>query len=691
MQINLGDFGYRGTSLSPVHTENPEALAGPQAERQAAQSTMQAQEVVQQGLREQSQAAENRAQAGIQVGNTLAGIGSNLVEYAQNLARQKAEIQLQDYQTFKQGVLQGISDKVQNGELDSAGIQKAYGEGMKGWKGEDIPDLTGSDLMRLQKGMATVNRQGDQTVYSLYSRQLHAEGVNALEQTAAGYTQQMMQPGADVTAISGQIDELYNRSSTKALLGASWANQYQSAKKNLATTFYSSQIEANNDDNGALSTLKEDINNSSAKGVLDLQTRTSLFNTIDTKMSRNEARAQAAQNHADSVATRREVAAVHASDQMNLRIARGEIPAEGDWKKLEQTTSGTSVAGEISGQYQAMVATQTVLKMKPSDAQSLIDQRRQELQTNGGTANDYKVLDATEQAVKQRVADLKNNPQRVAATDAGSALVPVAFVDAIDAPGQFGAGLQQRLNNSIALTTKYGETAGKDLLTTDERNDFKTGYEKLTPDQKVQFWRNTNASAGPEATRRLSREVGEGSGVVSQVAPLANTPAGYAAAAAVTKGEALLNPTDGSPKVKAPKDEDLIAEIKRRYPDMPQAQVQNSVQLVRAQHVGLGKRDTDIPTTEDMEAVLGAPVKVFGSKIVAPAGIKGDVFSDAMTTAVNKLPATDAANIRNNLSDDIYGFIEDASGNMRLINKTTNRAVTLSNGKPYVVDLSHVR
>ncbi|KKW51369.1 hypothetical protein XB02_06425 [Pantoea ananatis] len=231
MQINIGDFGYRSTNLNPVHTDNPEALAAPQAEKQAAQSTMQAQNTVQEGLREQSQAAASQAQAGMQLGNTIAGIGSNLVQYAQNLARQKAELQLQDYQTFKQGVLEGISAKVQSGELDSTGIQKAYQDGMKGWQGEQIPDLTNSDNMRLQKGIATVNRQGDHTVSTLYARQLHIEGVNALEQTAANYTQQMMQPGADVTAISGQIDELYNRSSTKALLGASWANQYQAAKK----------------------------------------------------------------------------------------------------------------------------------------------------------------------------------------------------------------------------------------------------------------------------------------------------------------------------------------------------------------------------------------------------------------------------------------------------------------------------
>lgn len=427
MQINLGDFGYRGTTLQPVHTENPGTMAVPDAQKQAAQSTIQAQDTIQQGLREQSQAAANQAQAGVQMGNTLAGIGDNLVQYAQNLARQKAEIQLQDYQTFKQGVIQGISDKVQSGELDSTGIQKAYSDGMKGWKGDDIPDLTGSDSMRLQKGMTTVNRQGDQAVYSLYSRQLHAEGVNALQQTAAGYTQQMMQPGADVTAISGQIDELYNRSSTKALLGASWATQYQAAKKNLASTFYSSQIEANNDDNGALSTLKDDINNSAAKGILDLPTRTALFNTIDTKLARNDAKAIAAQNHADALATRREVAAVHADDQMQQRIARGEIPTEQDWQQFSQKTDGTSVAGQVPALQETMKDVQQVIRMPTGLAQQQLDNIKIQLDQQGGTKDQYRYYDTLQRTVDQRKADIKNNPQAVAAVDAGYAQATMKY------------------------------------------------------------------------------------------------------------------------------------------------------------------------------------------------------------------------------------------------------------------------
>lgn len=688
MQINLGDFGYRGTSLNPVHTENPEALAGPQAEKQAAESTMQAQNIVQQGLRDQSQAAANRAQAGVQLGNTVAGIGSDMVQYAQNLARQKAEIQLQDYQTFKQGVVQGISDKVQSGELDSTGIQKAYSEGMKGWQGEQIQDLTNSDNMRLQKGMATVNRQGDQSVYTLYSRQLHAEGVNALQQTAAGYTQQMMQPGADVTAISGQIDELYNRSSTKALLGASWANQYQAAKKNLASTYYSSQIEASNTDNGALNTLKEDINNSAAKGVLDLQTRTALFNTIDTKLARNDAKAIAAQNHADALATRREVAAVHADDQMQQRIARGEIPTEQDWQQFSQKTDGTSVSGQAPALQATMKDVQVVLKMPTGVAQQQLDAMKINLDQQGGTKDQYRYYATLQRTVDQRRADIKNNPQAVAAVDSGQPLQPINFATAQDNPGTIGEVLQQRLQASQALVQKEGPTAGKSLLTPQEKSDLSAMYPKMTTDQRVQFWRNMNASAGSEATTRLAKDLGGDALTLQVVSSQANTPNGYKVAEAIEKGATLLNPPDGQAKMKTIKAEDAARSIKDAYPDLSQTQIQRLVPVMQAYHAGSGKRDdASSLDSDDMHAVIGNPVKVYGAPLVAPPGMDGEVFIRGMQSGIGRLTGDDAANVRNHLGDGSYTFIPDASGNMRLINKDTQRAVTVS-GRPFVVELS---
>lgn len=688
MKINTGDFGYRGATLQPVRTDNPEALAAPQAEKQAAQSAMQTQSILQQGYEAQARAADAQGQAGMQLGNAITGIGNQLVVYAQSLAKQKAELQLQDYQTFNQGVIDGINAKVQSGELDSTGIQQAWQDGMKGWQAEDIPDLTGSDRMRLQKGMGVVDRQGGQAITGLYGRQLHAENVNALEQTAAGYTQQLMQPGADVTQVSGQLDELYNRSSTKALLGASWATKYQSAKKNLAATWFSSQIEANQNNNAALTSIKAGINESGSAGILDLQTRTALFNTIDGKISHNDAKAQAAQNHADSQALRRQVTAVHTVEQAYRDTGEGQVYDQQRRDKLIAATAGTDMAEEAGVIIRAQAGVQQMMQLPTAYAQQQLDNMKVQLNQQGGSKTEYLFYNTLQRSLDQRKADIKNNPQAVAATDAGQPLQPINFSDAQKDPGAIGQVLQQRLIASKALTGKEGPTAGKSLLTPQEKSDITTFYPKMSSDQRVQFWRNMNASAGYEATTRLAQDIGGDALTLRVVASQATTPEGYRVATAIDKGATLLNPPDGQAKVKTIKDEDAARSIKNAYPTLTTEQVQRLVPVMQAYHAGMGNRDdASSLNTDDMHAVIGEPVKVYGAPLVAPPGMSGELFSRSMQSGIGKLADGDAANVRNHLGDGSYTFIPDASGNMRLINQDTQRAVTIG-GRPFVVELA---
>lgn len=684
MKINTGNFGNNGARFTPVHTDNPEALSGAQAEKQAAQSTMAAQDTLQQGYRQNTQVAGQQAQATAQVAQAVGGIGAELVQYSQSLARQKSEIQLQDYQTYKQGVLQGIQDKVANGELDSVGIQKAYDDGMKGWTSEEIPDLTGEDKMRLSKGMSTLDRQAGQQVTSLYGRQLHVERINAAEQTVAGYGQMILQPGADVAAIGGRIDEYFNRPDTRALFGASWASKYAGAKKSLQTNFFQAQIEQNQNDNGAL----QDLRGAVMQHTDDPAARTSLLNAIDTKQSRNDARAQAAQNHADSVALRRENAAIHADSQMSQRIAAGEIPADTDWQRFEQLTGGTSVAGKTSALKQSVVVTQQLLTMPPTAAQAALDTQRLALQQRGGTALDYDVLNNTQRALDRRAADLRTNPQSVGAMDRGEPLQPISPVAAMENPGQFGALLQDRLVNSKALAQKYGPTAGKSLLTKDELSDTKEMYSKLTPDQRVQFWRNTNASAGQEVTAQLARDIGGDSLTMSAVSAGAGSKDGYQTAITIERGNQLLNPVDGAAKVKAPKNEDLADRIKKEYPDLSPSQIQRLVPVMSAYHVGKGNDPESMPSTDDMHAAIGTPVKVMGVTLVAPVGADADNYRKNVQDQVNRLPAAQSANVRNHLENGSYTFIPDSAGNLRLINRDTNRTVTVG-GTPFVVENNH--
>jgi hypothetical protein len=116
---------------------------------------------------------------------------------------------------------------------------------------------------------------------------------------------------------------------------------------------------------------------------------------------------------------------------------------------------------------------------------------------NGGSEIQYKVLNAVQSNIDHRRNQLQKNPQSVFAMDSGTPLQPLSPESALQQPGEWGAGLKQRQANSDAIIQKYGATAGKNLLTTEELGNAKDAYEKMSPDQRIQFWRNTQASSTP--------------------------------------------------------------------------------------------------------------------------------------------------------------------------------------------------
>lgn len=298
------------------------------------------------------------------------------------------------------------------------------------------------------------------------------------------------------------------------------------------------------------------------------------------------------------------------------------------------------------------------------------------------------MLNAVQSNIDHRRTQLQKNPQAVFAMDSGTPLEPLNPQAALQQPGEWGAGLAQRQANSDAITQKYGATAGKNLLTTEELGNAKDAYEKMSPDQRIQFWRNTQASSTPAIASRLAREIGGDALQVSAVAGLASNPAGYKTALAVENGSRLLNPVDGAPKVRLPAnfDQDVAATIKSSYPGLSPSQVQRLVPVVRDYHVGNGGSADTTPKAEDLYAVIGKPVNIYGSVAVAPAGADENTFIDALKIGVNRL-GDSAQDVKNGLSQGVYGFVSDSDGNQVLINAATQRRVVGKDGRPVVIEV----
>ncbi|EOX0155587.1 hypothetical protein ACO3BK_001773 [Klebsiella pneumoniae] len=622
------------------------------------------------------------------IGAAVKGFGDELSQQADAVIRARATEGLLDYQIKIKDVNESIRQGVEDGTIKADQIDGVYKTAVSKL---EKPVFAGLDIAGMSAAQGQLKRYdaaGQADVQGLYRTALKIEAKDQVDSQLDQLGKLTNYPDADIEKINGMSAAFETQG--RLAYGAQWGKVRQSWIDKNWMNHAQQQLMAARDNGGALSAFNNEL--TSEKGFyvdkLDPEKRNALLNQAMGYQARIEARAIAAQNHADMLALRRENAAIHASGTMQMRIANGEIPTDQDWNNYLTSVSGTSQDGTAPVLRSALLETQRLYSLPPEKAQAEVDSLALSLKKNGGSEIQYKVLNAVQSNIDHRRNQLQKNPQSVFAMDSGTPLQPLSPESALQQPGEWGAGLKQRQANSDAIIQKYGATAGKNLLTTEELGNAKDAYEKMSPDQRIQFWRNTQASSTPAIASRLAREIGGDSLQVSAVAGLASNPAGYKTALAVEKGSQLLNPVDGAPKVRLPAsfDQDVADAIKKQYPTFSPAQVQRLIPVVRDYHIGTGGAPDKTPKAEALHEVIGKPVNVYGSYAIAPAGTDENTFIDALKIGVNRL-GDSAQDVKNGLNQGVYGFVSDSDGNQVLINAATQRRVVGKDGRPIVIEV----
>ncbi len=623
------------------------------------------------------------------VGMAVKGLADDINQQADAVIRARAGEELLDYQIKIKDINENIRQGVDDGTIKADQIDGIYKTAVSKLQKPAFGglDLAGAEVA--QRGIKRYEADGMQVAQGLYRTALKIEAKDQVDGQLDQLGKLTNYPDADVEKINGMSSALDMQG--RLAYGAQWGKVKQSWVDKNWFNKAQQQLMSSRNDGAALSAFNNDL--TSEKGFyvdkLDPDKRNALLNQAMGYQSRIEARAIAAQNHADMLALRRENAAVHASSTMQMRIANGEIPTDQDWNNYLTSVSGTSQDGSAPVLRSALVETQRLYSLPPEKAQEEVDKLNLSLKKNGGSEVQYKVLNAVQSNIDHRRAQLQKNPQAVFAMDSGTALEPLSPESALQQPGVWGAGLAQRQENADAISQKYGATAGKNLLTTEELHNTQDAYEKMTPDQRIKFWRNTQENTSPIISSRLAREIGGDSLQVSAVAGLSNTPAGYKTALAVENGNRLLNPDDGAAKVRlsASFDSDLSDTLKRRYPTLSPAQIQRLVPVVRAYHVGSGGKPDATPSSDALDSIVGTPVKIFGSSVIAPPGGNENAFKDAITVGINRL-GDEAQKVKNGLGQGVYGLSPDAEGNQVVISAATRRAVVGNDGRYIVIKVN---
>ncbi|ECQ9844029.1 hypothetical protein F0652_04190 [Salmonella enterica] len=623
------------------------------------------------------------------VGAAVKGLADDIGQQADAIIRARAGEGLLDYQIKIKDINESIRQGVDDGTIKADQIDSVYKTAISKLEKPDFGGLDLAEMEVAQRGVKRYEADGYATAQGLYRTALKIEAKDQVDTQLDQLGKLTNYPDADIEKINSMSAALDTQG--RLAYGAQWGKIRQSWIDKNWFNQAQQRLMSSRNDGSALSAFNNELTGKKGFYVdkLDPEKRNALLNQAMGYQARIEARAIAAQNHADMLALRRENSAIHASSTMQMRIANGEIPTDQDWNNYLTSVSGTSQDGTEAVLRSVMLETQRLYSLPPEKAQAEVDSLALSLKKNGGSEIQYKVLNAVQSNIDHRRTQLQKNPQAVFAMDSGTPLEPLNPQSALQQPGEWGAGLKQRQANSDAIAQKYGATAGKNLLTIEELHNTQDAYEKMTPDQRIKFWRQTQENTSQVIASRLAREIGGDSLEVSAVAGLSNTPAGYKTALAVENGNRLLNPEDGAAKVRlsASFDTDVSDSLKRRYPTLSPAQIQRLVPVVRAFHVGSGGKPDGTPSSDELNSIVGTPIKIYGSTVIVPPGDNENTFKDSITAGINRL-GSEAQNVKNGLGQGIYSLSPDSYGNQVVISAATRRAVVGSDGRYIVIKVN---
>lgn len=433
------------------------------------------------GTRVQTEVAQNRViapdtraqeRAGQQIAGTLQNVGFGIIDQRnkedQALARVKASNALIDRESQIKTIASDLDEQIRVGKLSYDKSEEAYNSAVSKLDPIDTPGLDaaqqgeiGNSIKRIQLGGLSKVQESAAKGRILSAQSDLVSRMDILGKDAA-------MPGANVEQINARMDAEDVDTAGHLAFGEAWASKKQEFKDNNWTTHATQRVIESRESLGSLKKVEHDLTAEDGfyAGKLDPEKRNQLLNTVTGRIFQ-------VQEHQQRQAEMREMKAERALTQMDQQAASGVPPTPADQQRWRSVTAGTSLAGEYGTRIKEMNQVQDLLRQPPMVAQQLIDERRQQMQINGGSVTEQANLNRLQTALDNNAKMMRENPLTFNAMRTGADVAPLDITGVTTPEGQ------QKLGEQIADRFVVVDSVRKAYGPEVNRNPWKPAEQEL--------------------------------------------------------------------------------------------------------------------------------------------------------------------------------------------------------------------
>jgi hypothetical protein len=402
------------------------------------------------------------------------------------------------------------------------------------------------------------------------------------------------------------------------------------------------RIEGTADDAQGLNAVLHDLTAEGGRYVsklADPSQRLALASTVRSRLQQLENQTQ---QEADKrlEAAKRTVASVW--DQATAAVR----PTPDTLMGWQATVAGTPYQQEFESAVQSLQEVYGVLRQPASDQAAYVQGLRTQLASTGGTPADQARIDKIESVIDKSNQQRDSDPLLWLANMTGKPVEPINFQAAFDGDlSSLGTTVQSRMDSLTALRGRFGPSVAAHPLLPQESKALVSAMKVLTPDRLTPLFGLLRVQLGSDATfDAVMQQVAPDAPLKAYAGQIAVRPGGEKAASLILRGEALLNPPDGTQKWPMPSDAKFAAAFLdtagNAYQGRPEV-LQQDLAAARAVYAAAAAQDGATEAGKEfdparfssaMRAVIGDLAQVGPTRVTAPWGVPADQFERRATT-----------------------------------------------------------